>query len=133
MIDIALIDIFNKSNRFKISEIVKNAGEECYRKKRTHSITHNKLENLKPVIFEQRLWKKSFYTYVYFFIYFYFGGLHNQNGLSLTHLCRPVRSNICCPRDCVSRHNGGTRETQSLGQQMLNAPLGINGLMYVWS
>ena len=71
-------------------------------------------------------------------------------------------SNICCPRDCVSRHNGGTsgaplkplrvdsalkalstlrglrgasevpplcRETQSLGQQMLNAPLGINGLI----
>ena len=71
------------------------------------------------------------------------------------------RSNICCPRDCVSRHNGGTagallkplrddsafralsslsglrgvpmvppfcRETQSLGQQMLNAPFGINGL-----
>ena len=70
-------------------------------------------------------------------------------------------SNICCPRDCVSRHNGGTagaplkplrddsalralsslrglrgapevrplcRETQSLGQQMLNAPVGINGL-----
>ena len=69
--------------------------------------------------------------------------------------------NICCPRDCVSRHNGGTsgaplkplrvdsalralsslrglrgapevpplcRETQSLGQQMLNAPVGINGL-----
>ena len=68
---------------------------------------------------------------------------------------------ICCPRDCVSRHNGGTsgaplkplrvdsalralsslrglrgalevpplcRETQSLGQQMLNAPVGINGL-----
>ena len=69
--------------------------------------------------------------------------------------------NICCPRDCVSRHNGGTsgaplkplrddsalralstlrelrgapavpplcRETQSLGQQMLNATVGINGL-----
>ena len=69
--------------------------------------------------------------------------------------------NICCPRDCVSLHNGGTlgaplkplrvdsalralstlrglrgapgvpplcRETQSLGQQMLNAPVGINGL-----
>ena len=69
--------------------------------------------------------------------------------------------NICCPRDCVFRHNGGTsgaplkplrvdsalkalstlrglrgapevaplcRETQSLGQQMLNAPFGINGL-----
>ena len=69
--------------------------------------------------------------------------------------------NICCPRDCVSRHNGGTsgaplkpprvdsalkalstlrglrgapevpplcRETQSLGQQMLNAPFGIDGL-----
>ena len=68
--------------------------------------------------------------------------------------------NICCPRDCVSRHNGGTsgtplkprrvdsalralstlrglrgapevpplcRETQSLGQQMLNEPLGIDG------
>ena len=65
--------------------------------------------------------------------------------------------NICCPRDCVSRHNGGTsgaplkplrvdsalralsilrglrgapevpplcRETQSLGQQMLNALMG---------
>ena len=49
--------------------------------------------------------------------------------------------NICCPRDCVCRHNGGTlgaplkplrddgaltplcRETQSLGQQMLNAPV----------
>ena len=70
--------------------------------------------------------------------------------------------NICCPRDCVSRHNGGPsgaplkplrvdsalralstlrglrgapevpplcRETQSLGQQMLNAPVGINGLI----
>ena len=69
---------------------------------------------------------------------------------------------ICCPRDCVSRHNGGTsgaplkplrvdsalralsslsdlrgapeepplcRETQSLGQQTLNAPVAINGLM----
>ena len=69
--------------------------------------------------------------------------------------------NICCPRDCVSRHNGGTsgapieeprvppvhqccdnedtrgaplcRETQSLGQQMLelsceNATVGTNGL-----
>ena len=63
----------------------------------------------------------------------------------------PHKVNICCPRDCVSRHNGGTsgsplkpdsalralstlrglrgapevpplcRETQSLGQQMLNA------------
>ena len=73
-----------------------------------------------------------------------------------------VALNICCPRDCVSRHNGGTsgaplkpprvdsalralsslrglrgapevpplcRETQSLGQQMLNAPVGINGLI----
>ena len=46
--------------------------------------------------------------------------------------------NICCPRDCVSRHNGGTevpplcRETQSLGQQMLNwqllLPMAINGV-----
>ena len=68
---------------------------------------------------------------------------------------------ICFPRDCVSRHNGGTsgaplkplrvdsalralstlrglrgapempplcQETQSLGQQMWNAPFGINGL-----
>ena len=68
---------------------------------------------------------------------------------------------MCCPRDCVSRHNGGTagtplkplrddsalralsslrglrgapavpplcRETQSLGQQMLNATVGLNGL-----
>ena len=73
-----------------------------------------------------------------------------------------VAFNICCPRDCVSRHNGGTtgapfkplrddsalralsslkglrgapevpplcRETQSLGQQMLNATVGINRLM----
>ena len=72
--------------------------------------------------------------------------------------------NICCPRDAVSRHNGGTsgapliplrvdsalralsslrglrgapevpplcRETQSLGQQMLNAPVGINGLKLI--
>ena len=71
--------------------------------------------------------------------------------------------NICCPRDCVSRHNGGNsgaplkplrddsalralsslgvlrgapavpplcRETQSLGQQMLNATVGINGLIW---
>ena len=70
--------------------------------------------------------------------------------------------NICCRRDCVSQHNGGTsvaplkplrddsalralsslrglrgapevpplcQETQSLGQQMLDAPVGINGLM----
>ena len=73
-----------------------------------------------------------------------------------------VAFNICCPRDCVSRHNGGTagaplkplrddsalrallslrglrgapavpplcRETQSLGQQMLNATVGTNGLI----
>ena len=77
--------------------------------------------------------------------------------------------NICCPRDCVSRHNGGTsgaplkplrddsglralsslrglrgapevpplcRETQSLGQQMLelgceNATVGTNGIIGV--
>ena len=42
-----------------------------------------------------------------------------------------LSSNICCPRDCVPRHNGETaslgisevpplcRETQSLGHQML--------------
>ena len=79
-----------------------------------------------------------------------------------------VAFNICCPRDCVSRHNGGTagaplkplrddsalralsslrglrgapadpplcRETQSLGQQMLelsceNATVGKNGLKH---
>ena len=73
-----------------------------------------------------------------------------------------IAFNICCPRDCVSRHNGGTAgaplkplrddsalralsslrglegapavpplcgETQSLGQQILNATVGINGLM----
>ena len=78
-----------------------------------------------------------------------------------------LSSNVCCPRDCVYRHNGGTsvapliplrvdsalrrsalrtlstlrglrgapevpplcRETQSLGQQMLKEPLGINGLI----
>ena len=34
----------------------------------------------------------------------------------LTHLCRWVRSTFA------------VRETQSLGQQMLNAPVGINGL-----
>ena len=72
-----------------------------------------------------------------------------------------VAFNICCPRDWVSRHNGGTadaplkphrddsalrtlsslrglrgapavpplcQEMQSLGQQMLNATVGINGL-----
>ena len=44
--------------------------------------------------------------------------------------------NICCPRDCVSQHNGAPevpplcRETQSLGQQMLNAPFGINGIKW---
>ena len=70
--------------------------------------------------------------------------------------------NICCPRYCVSRHNGGTsgaplkplrvdsalralstlrglkgapevpplcRETQFLGQQMLSAQFGINGII----
>ena len=35
---------------------------------------------------------------------------------ALTHLCRPVRSTFA------------VRETASLGQQMLNAPVGINGL-----
>jgi len=34
----------------------------------------------------------------------------------LTHLCRPVRSTCA------------VRETASLGQQILNAPVGINGL-----
>ena len=84
---------------------------------------------------------------------------------SILNLINPfmptVAFNICCPRDCVSRHNGATagaplkplrddsalralsslrglrgapavpplcRETQSLGQQMLNATVGINGL-----
>ena len=54
------------------------------------------------------------------------------------------RSNMCCPRECVSRHNGGTSGaplkplrddsafralstlTQSLEQQMLNATVGTN-------
>ena len=66
--------------------------------------------------------------------------------------------NICCPRDCISLHNGGTsgaplkplrvdsalralstlrdlraerplcRGKQSLGQQILNVTVGINGL-----
>ena len=81
--------------------------------------------------------------------------------------CNPfmptVAFNICCPRDCVSRHNGSTsgaplkslrvdsalralsslrgwrgapevpplcRKTQSLGQHMLNATVGINGLQH---
>ena len=52
-----------------------------------------------------------------------------------------VAFNICCPRDCVSRHNGGTAgaplktlrddsalRALSLRQQMLNATVGINGL-----
>ena len=38
---------------------------------------------------------------------------------SLTHLCRPVRSTFA------------VRETASLGQQMLNAPVGINGLIII--
>ena len=54
-----------------------------------------------------------------------------------------VALNICCPRDCVSRHNGGTtgaplkplrddsalRALSSLGQQMLNVTVGKNGLI----
>ena len=45
-----------------------------------------------------------------------------------------LSSNMCCPRDCVFRHNGSPavlpfcRETQSLGQQMLIATVGIYGL-----
>ena len=87
-------------------------------------------------------------------------------GITIPQPIYPHRSNMCCPRDCVSRHNGGTsgaplkplrvdsalralstlrglrgapegpplcRETQSLGQQMLelsceNATVGTNGL-----
>ena len=37
----------------------------------------------------------------------------------LTHLCRPLRSTFV------------VRETQSLGQQMLNATVGINGLTII--
>ena len=43
---------------------------------------------------------------------------------------------MCCPRDFVSRHMGAPavpplcQETQSLGQQMLNAQVGINGLTF---
>ena len=90
------------------------------------------------------------------------GSISRKNGVHLLNPFMPtVAFNICCPRDCVSRHNGGTagallkplrddsalrallflsglrgvpavpplcRETQSLGQQMLNATVGINGL-----
>ena len=38
-------------------------------------------------------------------------------GTQLTHLCPPLRSTFA------------VRETQSLGQQMLNATVGINGLI----
>ena len=90
----------------------------------------------------------------------------------MLHMCSinpfmpTVAFNICCSRDCVSRHNGGTagaplkplrddsalralsslrglrgapevpplcRETQSLGQQMLNATVGINRLIIIVS
>ena len=54
---------------------------------------------------------------------------------NLTHLCRPVRSTFAV-RETASLGIMGApevpplyRETQSLGQQMLNAPVGINGLM----
>ena len=53
----------------------------------------------------------------------------------LTHLCRPVRSTFAV-RETASLGIMGEprvpqlcRETQSLGQQMLNAPVGINGLI----
>ena len=85
---------------------------------------------------------------------------HLCDELSLNPFMPTGAFNICCPRDCVSRHNGGAsivdiniivdsalralstlrglrgapevpplcRETQSLRQQMLNVPVGINGL-----
>ena len=52
----------------------------------------------------------------------------------LTHLCPPLRSTLAV-RETASLDIRGAprvpplcRETQSLGQQMLNAPVGINGL-----
>ena len=89
------------------------------------------------------------------------GHRHPQQ-FNITPFMPTVAFNICCPRDCVSRHNGDAagvaikplrddsalralsslrglrgapevpplcRETQSLGRQMLNAPVGINGLI----
>ena len=53
---------------------------------------------------------------------------------TITHLCRPVRSTFAV-RDTASLGIRGApevsplcRETQSLGQQMLNARVGINGI-----
>ena len=96
------------------------------------------------------------YTYIYIISIYPAELIKGRNPLMLNGAF-----NICCPRDCVSRHNGGTsgaflkplrvdsalralstlrglrgapevpplcRETQSLGQKMLNAPFSINGL-----
>ena len=52
----------------------------------------------------------------------------------LTHLCRPVRSTFAVRETAALGIMGAPevpplcRETQSLGQQMLNAPVGINEL-----
>ena len=67
----------------------------------------------------------SFYRYnlkIHFSCFIFFGHSVRKKGegtrevCMLTHLCRPVRSTFAA------------RETQSLWQQMLNAPVGINGL-----
>ena len=45
-----------------------------------------------------------------------------------------VRLNICCPRDCVSRRNGGTAGAPLKPLRVdsaLRAPVGINGLRLV--
>ena len=53
-------------------------------------------------VFENVVWSCIFFS--------------NISLYELTHLCRPVRSTFA------------VRKTASLGQQMLNAPVGINGL-----
>ena len=62
-------------------------------------------------------------------------GLQMLFRVCLTHLCRPVRSTFAV-RETASLGIMGApeipslcREMQSLGQQMLNAPVGINGLI----
>ena len=108
-----------------------------------YEILHHKKSNINVI---KTIYVYIYISYIHIHMYTLYCGEHNF----YTFI-----TNMCCLRDCVSRHNGGTsgapliiwiklstlrglrgapevpplcRETQSLGQQMLNAPFGINGL-----
>ena len=51
-----------------------------------------------------------------------------KRGPSFNPLMPSGSFNICCPRDCVSRHNGGTSGAPLKPLRVDSAPLGINGL-----